>query len=217
MDREELVESSSSQSVNIFIASLQKRGSGKETVTVSLSDGSSFFMPLALNESWVPGYTLTEEDMALLKVEDSYVRGKEWAASRLALREDSSGRMAQKLMQRDYSPAVAKRIVADLADLGFLDDVRFASLWLRDRMRVHPEGRDSLLAGLQKRGVPAGTARSCITENVSDEDVDAGLERLIEKLTSRSALSDEKLIKRLQRRGFSYSSIKNKLDRDNKV
>jgi len=215
MDRRELVESSSSQNVNISIVSLQKRGSGKETVTVSLSDGSSFFMPLPLHENWGPGYELSEGEYAFLCEEDSYVRGKEWAASRLALREDSSGRMAQKLMQREYSPATAKRIVSYLCDAGFLDDERFSSLWLRERMRTHPEGRDALYAGLLKRGVPAGTARNCIDTDISDEDIDDALETLIAKLKSRSPVSNEKLILRLQRRGFSYSSIKKKLSRDN--
>lgn len=214
MDREELVESSSSQNVKLSITSLQKRGSGKETVTVSLSDGSSFFIPLDINKSWIPGYILSEEDLTVLKVEDSYIRGKEWAASRLAMREDSSGRMAQKLMQRDYSSAVAKRIVAELSDMGFLDDERFATLWLRDRMRSHPEGRDALFAGLQKRGVPSAIAGNCITDNISDEDIEKGLDSIFEKLKSRSSLSNEKLILRLQRRGYSYSSIKKKLDRD---
>jgi regulatory protein len=215
MDREELVESSSSQNVKLSITSLQKRGSGKETVTVSLSDGSSFFIPIDLNASWIPAYILSEEDLALIKEEDSYIRGKEWAASRLALREDSSGRMAQKLMQREYSPALARRIVAELSEMGFLDDERFASLWLRERMRSHPEGRDALFAGLMKRGVPSAIAGDCIADNVSDEDIEKGLDHLIEKLKSRNSLSNEKLILRLQRRGYSYSSIKKKLDRDN--
>lgn len=215
MDRKELVESSSSQNVKLSITSLQKRGSGRETVTVSLSDGSSFFIPIDLNENWIPGFILSEEDLDLLKTEDSYVRGKEWAASRLAMREDSSGRMMQKLIQREYSPDVAKRIVEKLSALGFLNDERFATLWLRDRMRSHPEGRDALFAGLLKRGVPSGIAGNCIAENVSDDDIEKGLDSLIEKLKSRSTLSNEKLIQRLQRRGYSYSSIKNKLDRDN--
>ncbi|MDC7233554.1 MAG: regulatory protein RecX [Spirochaetales bacterium] len=215
MDRRELVESSSSQNVNISIASLQKRGSGKETVTVFLSEGSSFFMPLPLQESWVPGYLLNEDDLLFLKEEDAYVRGKEWAASRLALREDSSGRMAQKLLQREYPASVVRRIIDDLTGLGFLDDQRFASLWLRERIRSHPEGKESLTAGLQKRGVPSGIARSCVDEYVNDRDIDEGLQRLIDKLTSVPSVDRDKLIRKLQRRGFSYSSIIKKLDRDN--
>lgn len=217
MDREELVESSSSQNVNIFIASLQKRGSGKETIIVSLSDGSSFFMPLNLNSEWVSGTVLSEEDIIQLQLEDSYIRAKEWAASRLAMREDSSGRMVQKLILRDYSPDVARRVVDELSDLGFLNDKRFATLWLRDRMRSHPEGRDALFAGLLKRGVPSAIAGNCIDENISEDDIDKGLIHNIKKLKSHNSLSNEKLIQRLQRRGYSYSSIKNKLDRDNLV
>ncbi len=222
MDREEPEESSSSQNVNLSIASLQKRSSGRETITVSLSDGSSFFIPLPLPEGWAAGYVLEEEEYQHLKEEDSYVRGKEWAASRLASREDSSGRMVQKLMQREYSSSVARRIVSDLTDLGFLDDARFAEIWIRERLRSHPEGPDALLAGLLNRGVPSGTAKEVIAESVTPDDVDWALERAIAKVSTPSVTTGEapeelsdKQIRTLMRRGFSYNSIKKKLNRDN--
>jgi len=213
MDREELVESSSSQNVNISIASLQKRGSGKETVTVSLSDGSSFFMPLPLNPGWIPGKTLSEEDLDLLKAEDSYVRGKEWAASRLAVREDSSGRMFQKLQQRGCSPDTGRRILEDLEALGFLDDYRFAGLWISERLKTHPEGRDALIAGLQKRGIPGSVARDCVNEQVSSEDEAEALSRIARKFKGMK-LTEDRILRRLVARGFSYSSIKKELTRD---
>jgi regulatory protein len=213
MDREELVESSSSLNVNISIVSLQKRGNGKETVTVSLSDGSSFFMPLPVNPLWEQGWILTEEELDTLHQEDSYVRGKEWAASRLALREDSSGRMMQKLQIRGYSSENSRRIILDMIGLGFLDDRRFSEIWILDRLKVNPEGREALVAGLQKRGVSGEIAREMVYTLVSPEDEDDGLKRNIQKL-KRLNLEDEKLIQRLVRRGFSYSSIKNKLNRD---
>jgi regulatory protein len=214
MDRKELVESSSSQNVNLSIASFQKRGAGEETVTVSLSDGSSFFMPLPLRDSWVPGKFLDEDDMEYLHTEDSYIRGREWAASRLALREDSSGRMMQKLQQRGYSSGVSRRILDDMKTLGFLDDHRFTELWLRERLRTHPEGRNALVAGLQKRGISGEIARSQVFTLVSAEDELQALDQCLKKFR-RQKLSDEKLLQRLMRRGFSYSSIKRKLDRDN--
>ena len=213
MDRKGLVESSSSQNVNLSIASFQKRGAGEETVTVSLTDGSSFFMPLPLGDSWVAGKSLSEEELEMLKVEDSYIRGREWAASRLALREDSSGRMMQKLLLKGYSSEVSRRILSLMNTLGFLDDCRFSELWLRERLKTHPEGRDALVSGLQKRGIPGGLARSQVSLLVSPEDELQALDLCFTKF-KRQNLSDEKLLQRLLRRGFSYSSIKNKLDRD---
>ena len=87
MDKEGLVESSSFQNVNLSIASLQERGSGKETVRVFLSEGSSFFMPLPLPDTWQRGSLLGEADLALLREEDSFVRGREWVVSCLVRRE----------------------------------------------------------------------------------------------------------------------------------
>ncbi|MDA3957626.1 RecX family transcriptional regulator [Oceanispirochaeta sp.] len=213
MDRKGLVVSSSSLNVNISIASLQKRGAGKETITVSLTDGSSFFMPLPLDASWVAGKILSDEDLERLIEEDSYVRGKEWAASRLALREDSSGRMMQKLQKRGYSSLVSRRILSDMIALGFLDDYRFSELWLHERLKIHPEGRDALVAGLQHRGVSGDIARTQVVRLITDEDEQKALQQCYNKL-KRQSLSDEKIIKNLLRRGFPYSSIKNKVRRD---
>ena len=216
MDRREPEESSSSPSVNLSIATVQKRGAGKETATVSLSDGSSFFMPLPLPGDWGAGWPLSEDDLGELMRGDAYVRFKEWAASRLAAREDSSGRMYQKLVKKECPPPIARMVVEEMKRLGFLDDRRFAELWVAERLKTRPEGRQALIAGLQQRGVGREIASEIVDREVDTDDEDEALERCIVKWRVReSEGSDrERLIRRLIRRGFSYSRIKNKLVRD---
>ena len=169
-------------------------------------------MPLPLSDTWQRGSLLGEADLAFLREEDSFVRGREWAASRLARREDSTGRMEQKLLQRGYNPGVIRRIIDEMVALGFLDDRRFAGLWLADRLRHHPEGREALLGGLLKRGVPSSVSREVLGRLVSDRDCEVALERALETLRAQGDLSEEKLIRRLLRRGFSYLAIKGKLN-----
>ncbi len=213
MDRGEPEESSSSQNVNIFIQSIRERGAGGNTVTVSLSTGSSFFMSLPLPEGWEQGRELGEEEQAFLEGEDAYVRAREWAAGRLALREDSSGRFYQKLMKKGFSPEVSRRVIEEMKVLGFLDDRRFASLWLRERLCSHPEGRKALLAGLCMRGVPRDTAFYVLNEELNEEDETEALKRCFHKLTRNPGFKgqDKKAVQRLKgqllRRGFSLSGI----------
>ncbi len=216
MDRREPEESSSSPSVNLSIASVQKRGAGKETATVSLSDGSSFFMPLPLPGMWGCGHLLSEEELASLNEGDAYVRFREWAASRLAAREDSSGRMFQKLVKKECPPLIARKIVEEMKSLGFLDDRRFAEFWVADRLKTRPEGRQALIAGLQQRGVERDIAFEIVGREVDGEDEDEALESCIVKWKVRESggRDRERLIRRLMRRGFTYSNIKKKLARD---
>ena len=216
MDRREPEESSSSPSVNLSIATVQKRGAGKETVTVSLSDGSSFFMPLPLPGEWAKGWLLTEDELETLKEGDAYVRFREWAASRLAAREDSSGRMYQKLLKKECPAPIARRIIEEMKSLGFLDDRRFAELWVAERLRTRPEGRQALITGLLQRGVDRDVASQLVGAVVDAEDEDQALESCIRKwnVTESEGRDRERLIRRLMRRGFSYSRIKKKLARD---
>ena len=181
-----------------------------------MSDGSSFFMPLPLPSGWSAGTALSEEERESLREGDAYIRFKEWAASRLAAREDSSGRMFIKLTGRGCSPQIARRIIDEMTAMGFLDDRRFAELWVAERLRTRPEGRQALLAGLLQRGVDRDIAAEIVNRDVDSTDEDQALEHCIVKWKVRESegAERERLIRRLLRRGFSYSAVKNKLARD---
>ena len=215
MDREEPEEGSSSQNVNLFIAGLRKRGAREETVTVALSDGSSFFIPVDWIGDVKQGDPVGEEELEKIRSADSYIRCKEWAAGFLAAKEESSGRLLQKMSVRGYDRETAKKVLTELQDLGFQDDQRFSEQWLRSRMIKHPESRTLLEAGLVQRGVNREIACDAVSENVSDLDEQDMLCRCLEKIIPDPSAADEKQIRRLIRRGFSYNAIKKNLAHDN--
>ena len=215
MDREELVESSSSQNVNLFVADLRKRGTRKETVLVSLSEGSSFFIPSAWAERFGKGVHLGESDLEEIRRADEYIRCKEWGAAFLASREESSGRLLQKMIQRGYSRDTGREVIEELQQLGFQDDARFAEQWLRGRMKSHPESRRYLEARLVQRGVSRSIAGESVSGMVGQEEELYMLRLLIEKWIPDPSGADEKQIRRIMSRGFSYSFIKRNLFNDN--
>ncbi len=204
MDSEEQDESSNSQSVRVL--SLKERGNGKESWEVLLSTGASFFMPFPFVANWEIGRVLTPKEYDLLLQEDSYLRGREWAAGRLALREDSSGRMYKKLLQKGYPSDLSHRIIQSLEDFGFLDDRRFGSLWVQERLRTHPEGKMALEAGLRHRGVPSAVAREVVEKEWEGLEEDQLLAKAARKL-ERVQPSREKITRQLLCRGFSPGSI----------
>ncbi|OQY32485.1 MAG: hypothetical protein B6241_10830 [Spirochaetaceae bacterium 4572_59] len=214
MDREELVESSSSQNVNIFIAALRKRGTREETIVVSLSEGSSFFIPVDWSDRYPKGYKLKDEDLEKIRRMDSLIRCREWAARFLASKEESSGRLIQKMALRGYEQETSRLVLKQMQDMGFQDDSRFAEQWLILRMKNHPESRACLAAGLSRRGVGREAAGKAIAEYVSSEAEHDMLLRCIRKLIPHPENADEKQIRRLVRRGFSYNSIKRNLTHD---
>jgi regulatory protein len=215
MDRKELEESSSSPNVNLFITDLRKRGTREETVKVSLSDGSSFFIPSAWGERFRKGTPVGGEDLEEIRRTDLYIRCKEWAADFLASREESSGRLIRKMITRGYDRSTGLRVLGEMQDLGFQDDFRFAEQWLTSRMRKHPESRSHLEAGLVQRGVDRDLAHRAVFELVSTEDEEDMLRRCIRKFVPEGTAAGEKDVRRILRRGFSYSAIKRNLVHDN--
>ncbi len=215
MDRKEPEEGSSSPNVNLHIADLRRRGTREETVAVTLSEGSSFFIPLEWSREFPKGTPLGEEQLERIQQADQYIRCREWGASFLASREESSGRLVLKMIQRGFDRETGLRVLAELQELGFQDDHRFAEQWIRSRCRRHPESRSHMEAGLVQRGVERDLARQVLREEVSEEDEQEMLVLYIEKVIPPGKTPDEKVIRRIMRRGFSYNRIKDYLFRRN--
>ena len=208
MDREGPEEGSSSPNVNPYIADVRRRGTREETVAVTLSEGSSFFMPSDWIDIFSKGTRLGEEDLQKIRSMDQYIRCKEWGAAYLASREESSGRLLQKMAQKGYDRALSQKVLEELQTLGFQDDLRFAGQWIRSRMRRHPESRSYMEAGLVQRGVERAAAHEAVCREVSDEEENAMLQRCIDKMIKPGQEQDEKALRRIMRRGFSYNRIK---------
>lgn len=218
MVREEPGEGSSSPNVNpITITALRKRGTREETLGVSLSEGSSFFIPSEWACRFAAGTAVDEEALEEIRRADAYIRCKEWAAPFLAAKEESSGRLLQKMAARGYDRETGKAVLRELQALGFQDDARFAEQWLRSRMRKHPEAPGHLEAGLIRRGVEAAIAREAVAEAAGPEELRDMLRRCIDKFlpAGSSGEPSEKGVRRIMRRGFSYGAIKRNLTHDN--
>jgi len=175
---------------------------------VSLSDGSSFFIPLALGEGLFRGRELSEEELEGIRRADQRVRAREWAASFLAGKEESSGRLLLKMAAKGFDRDAARDVLDEMKRLGFQDDYRFSEQWLLSRLRRHPESRAYLQAGLMKRGVDRETAAEAVRELVSTEDEEDALARCLDKESRKTGMTPDKLVRRLTSRGFSYEAVK---------
>ena len=98
-----------------------------------------------------------------------------------------------------------------LKERGYVDDSRFAELWLESRLKKHPEGRSSLLAGLARKGVSREISETVLNEHLSEEEQDDALSRCIEKYLRTRSIDSRKLINHLLRRGFKYGEIKRQM------
>ena len=183
-----------------------RRGAQGDRWKAELPDGSSFFIPpdLVLEFRLHAGMELDQETLESLcnRCEEYALRSK--ALELLSRREHSRKELKIKLLQRKLDPDIIDRILDDMEASGYLDDRRFASLWISQRLRKKPEGMLKLSAALASKGV----SREVIQEVLQDVDTDEALSRAAEALSRRSGMTDEKLISALMRRGFTYPQVK---------
>ena len=187
------------------------RGTGRGKVEVSLSDGSSFFIlkdlqrSLGLDEDTV----WSRDSLSEIKRRAERLEAEQKSLSLLSTANHSRNGLRLKLLKRGFSSDAQQYSICRMEELGYLDDDEYASQWVASRIQRHPEGRNAMLAGLQRRGISRLTAEQCISRLVDDEVEMDCARRRIQKL---SDVTHAKLTPRLVSGGFSRQTIKRVLN-----
>ena len=126
----------------------------------------------------------------------------ELAVAAIARKERTAAELAEVLAARGVSDGVAVAVLRHLAEIGELDDERFARAYAQDKRELRGWGPDRIRATLVERGVDRATAESASTEPHSEQTeraasmlADRG-ERLVDDAARSRALGY------LARRGF---------------
>ena len=130
--------------------------------------------------------------------------------------EHSSGEMLEKMRRWQLSEDSRERVLDRLIDEKFVDDERFARLFVREKIRFDRWGRRKIEQALYQKGVASDISRRVLDE-VDDEAYVAELKKLIAaKRRSVQAESDyemrAKLTKYALGRGFDYNVIRQCID-----
>lgn len=110
-----------------------------------------------------------------------------------------------------FSDEIVSRVIDRLIEKRYIDDFKFASFWVENRMVRRGISRLKLTAELRGKGVRNEIIEQVLRESDRDEIIE--LKKVIEK--KRSKYGDEKkLIQYLVRLGFNYDDVKNSLKID---
>ncbi len=137
----------------------------------------------------------------------------------LGIRARSRAELKERLEKRGFSGGAVRGALADLEQLGLVNDAEFARSWVEGRLRLKPVGRARLRWELRRRGVSekiiAAAVKDALGEErelqIAQELAQTKMERF--SLNSQlSTLNSEKHLIRLGRfltgRGFSYEVIR---------
>ncbi len=123
----------------------------------------------------------------------------------LALREHSREELRQKLIQKGYSREDIDSALERLIKLGYLSDERFASSFIRSRLRKNPEGRPILALRLKEKGCSRSVIDNALSESWNEEEYKEPLKKAYLKLLKKK--DRNYAVQSLMKKGFSMREI----------
>ncbi len=81
----------------------------------------------------------------------------------LSIREHSKSELREKLLSKGFDEKETEDAIVTLSTEGALSDERYASSFIRSRLRKSPEGRSLLLSRLMMKGVEKETAERALS------------------------------------------------------
>ncbi|MDO5546979.1 MAG: regulatory protein RecX [Eubacteriales bacterium] len=147
-----------------------------------------------------------------LTPEEEYEQAASTAAAMLARRPLSEKLLLQKLKEKEFSEDSAQYAVERMRVLGALDDTTYAEMIVRS-YRAKGCGKLRIRQELQHRGIPREIAQEVLEDFEPDWDAMVALleKKLHGDVSDRTR--NEKAFAALQRKGFSFSQIRQAMER----
>ena len=200
-------EDSSSQNVNIYITAIHTKEAFTE---VSISTGASFF----ISDSDYRVFPFRKGDAITPDVVENLEKGhklilcRSKALSLLDLAEHSAFMLRTKLRQRGFEAPVVESVIAQLKEKNYLDDRRFARLWVVSRLKRNPAGKSVLVSGLRAKGVSAHDAEEAVDGLLDKEALLEGARKVYNKAARKKNSTPDKIKAAMVQKGYSLSVIR---------
>ena len=191
---------------------VQKRN--KERVNVYIDGEYTFSLSLIEAARLRKGQQLTDDEIAALQGEDAVLKAVDRAAHFLGFRPRSLQEVRRNLADKETPPAVIEAAVSRLTTMGYLDDEAFARYWVQSRGEFKPLSPRALRMELKQKGVPDAIINDVLGELDADSlAYQAGLAQARKLRNPTHQAFRKKIGDLLRRRGFSYSTIRDVVER----
>ena len=186
----------------------------RHLMKLKFCDGTEIFLDkdICADNALSKGMDLEQAQIAKLRYDSEYVRAKSRALWYLDRSDHTEKALFDKLVRAGFDKKASAAVLARFAELGLVDDRRFAENFAERCSECNISERETLHKMLQK-GVPYDMAREVLNELDTDEI--SQIKSLVEKKYSyKLTLPDgaQKVFAALARKGFSYSSIRQVLN-----
>lgn len=130
------------------------------------------------------------------------------AVKLLSLRLHTTGELSRKLKTRGFAVVEIEPVLRKLEEQKFLDDARFAEIFVDNLKRYKNWGYYGIKAKLLQRQIPAEIAESALKEFFTPEEEGVVACRLIGKLKRQGRTDWRQLMRSLSSKGFRSEVIR---------
>ncbi len=126
----------------------------------------------------------------------------------LSRRERTEHELREYLLKRHAEPETTDAVLRELIEQGYLNDARFARLFIQDKRDLNQWGSARIRRGLIERGIPREVADQALGEEIDDPEDE--LQRALGLLAGRlvqppgTTRERERALGLLLRRGYEY-------------
>ena len=187
------------------------RGHRSARIVPACEDGlvSAVSVPLAVGKrvakalSQIPGRALDPEALAELVARETASCAREKVAALVNRRDYSERELAGKLLDGGFDKRTADSTVAWAAEIGLVDDQRFAASFARAKA-LSGWGRQKIERELERRGVSLDDGLDD-DDGLLDEEAELERARALAARRARGERSDfPRIVRLLSSRGYSY-------------
>jgi regulatory protein len=183
-----------------------------ERVNVYLDGEFGFGLPVKVAGNLTIGQALTPSEIEQLKKEDAIEKGYLQALNFISYRPRSEMEVARRMAKYEIPDEIAEAIMLRLKHDRYVDDGKFAELWVENRSEFRPRGIYALRMELRSKGVSEDAIEPALTDLDEKELAMKAARKALRRygrLTSRDI--QRKIYGYLARRGFKYDIIRSTL------
>ncbi len=191
-----------------YIVELKTRP--RDRVKIELAGGRFFTVPLEAAEALVFGATLSDEEIFRFDRMDQYFRGKDKVIGLVSKRARTRRQVETALESMSIESSIRNGILAELEELGLIDDARFTREYVKLKVEIRQLGPYRLRHDLKRLGVRKTIVDEVLAETF-DTEVQLEMAKDVAGRRMGGARVDEKAARRLsgflQRKGFDFEVV----------
>jgi regulatory protein len=201
------------------VVNLKRKKRTKEWYLIYLSDGREIlsYIDFIVKFKVKVGKQLTEEQIKEMKSESEVILAKEIAYRFISYKPRTLKEVSDKLKAKGFQSDLVSKVVEELRNYGFINDLEYARNFVLNRSRSKTLGELALRRELLSKGISSEIVDEVLSEreNLIDEfeialDLAQGKLKQIKSLKKRKKGRDEykrRIYEFLLRRGFKLETI----------